>query len=107
MYHDLHKEHWRNITRCIINEGPYEPPLNLKRLGIPVDVWLTMDKHKKVRKLPSSRLLLQLISPTYDNDANNSNNVNSGCVMPDFEASGLPSSYKTDWDGAKYYVQNA
>ena len=45
--------------------------------------------------------------PTYTNDANNSNNVNCDSVMHDFEASGLPSSYKTDWDGAKYYVQNA
>ena len=45
--------------------------------------------------------------PTYDNDANNSNNVNSDYVISDFEASGLSSSYITDWDGAKYYVQNA
>ena len=45
--------------------------------------------------------------PTYDNDANNSNNVNSDYVIPDFEASGLSNSYIPDWDGVKYYVQNA
>ena len=110
LYHDLLKEHWRNITRCIINEGPYELSPNFKRLCIPVDVWLTMDIHKKVKKLRKIAFIPSTITddiPTYINDANNSNNVNSDSVMPDFEASGLPSSYKTDWDGAKYYVQNA
>ena len=56
-----------------------------------------MDIHKKVRKF--AKITADI--PTYDNDANNSNNINSDCVMPDFEASGLPSSFKTDWDGAK------
>ena len=62
---------------------------------------------KKLRKIAFIPSTLTDDIPTYNNDANNSNNVNSDCVMPDFEASGLPSSYKTDWDGAKYYVQNA
>ena len=110
LYHDLLKEHWRNITRCTINEGPYELSPNFKRLCIPVDVWLTMDIHKKVKKLRKIGFIPSTLTDdisTYNNDANNSNNVNSDSVMPDFEASGLPSPYKTNWDGAKYYVQNA
>ena len=64
-----------------------------------------MDIHKKVKKLRKIAFIPSTLTgdiPTYNNDANNSNNVNGDSVMPDFEASGLPSSCKADWDGAKY-----
>ena len=82
-----------------------------------------MDIHKNVKKLQKIAFIPSTLTtdiptydndastsenvPTFDNDANNSNSVNSDSVMPDLEGSGLPSSYKTDWDGAKYCVQNA
>lgn len=47
----MSEEQERNISRALIDEGPYKIPAECRRLIVLVDKWLSMSKEQKERKL--------------------------------------------------------